>query len=264
MTKIRDNRLLWFDIETSDSNENLPHSVLLEVGITITDSSGRLISEKSFVDELTRYQREHISEWPREVMEMHVKNGLLFEVLQLQDTDNLDSRVNAWLDVTREAPNFPRKDYNEALDGPPLEKEELLILAGSGVSHFDRRWARWHLPNFNKRLTHYAIDVGVFRRMLQMHAPQSYQQAIALAGRNRGPKTHRALDCNRDSIAQYVVYMGLIEDIEQHTLDQIRRTVEAGSVVNQTSQNMRPLCSYIGPGDTCTFEPNHRGNHSWE
>lgn len=65
MTKVRHDRMMWFDIETSDSDKNLSHAALLEVGITVTDEAGRIVSEKNFVNQLTRLDQEKIYRWTK-------------------------------------------------------------------------------------------------------------------------------------------------------------------------------------------------------
>jgi oligoribonuclease (3'-5' exoribonuclease) len=202
--------MLWFDIETSDSDENAPHAALLEVGITITDDSGKIISEKNFVNQLNSAQLEKVSQWPYEVLNMHMQNGLYREVMEKRYfSRSFQDEILFWL------------HQKNSLDGPPLREGELLLLAGSGVSHFDRRWVKKLLPRLDQYLTHYAIDVGVMRRMLEMHAPQLAARArhVASRGISAGTPAHRALTCNRQSIQAYQYYVNLIRDLSNQEAD---------------------------------------------
>jgi oligoribonuclease len=102
------------------------------------------------------------------VREMHMSNGLLDDIEKYGE---------------------PITDVEEYLtlalshEGEPGD----FILAGSGVSHFDRRFIEAQMPQLAKWLRYYNIDVGVLRRTLE------------LCGRDdlllpKQDKTHRALD----------------------------------------------------------------------
>jgi oligoribonuclease (3'-5' exoribonuclease) len=71
--------------------------------------------------------------------------------------------------------------------------------AGSGVSHFDRRFIARFFPRFDRMVTYWAYDVGVIRRV------------FALAGITlpimKTPKRHRALDDARHHVAEFREYL---------------------------------------------------------
>ena len=193
---IRSDRLVFLDLETSTSDENLPEAAILEVGLTVTDLSGRIVSEKSFVAPLTNYQKEHLYTWDEKVLRMHTQNDLLYQVLKTTgDFGAFNLRVKKWVDSREFADDNP--EY-------PKKVDEIYMVAGSGL-HFDRRYIGKFMPWLNKKFTYYNIDVGVLRRFWAMHNPskaitnESYQKA------------HRALECNRESIATYIYFMNQVK-----------------------------------------------------
>lgn len=191
-------RLLWIDIETSDSDEKAPHAALLEIGLTITSFSGQTWnnSSQNFLVEPNDRQRELLYRWPREVMEMHTKNGLLFEWLNYsagEDDYILYIEMLKWI--------------NDHIEGPPLSVDKRIVAAGSGL-HFDRRWLSKFVPQMDRHLTYYNIDVGVMRRMIQMHAP-------SLLTISTVTKEHRALSCNAEAIDTYRWIVGILHKMEE-------------------------------------------------
>lgn len=169
--------LVWTDLETTGSDEAKHWP--LEVGIILTDPQ---------LNELARFQSlvdppmYHPPYWPTEpndfVREMHTKNGLWDEVvgegLGARHLDTVDRKIVMWL-----------------LDQDVLPREG--FIAGSGVSHFDRRWIHRFFPLFDAHLHYPAIDVGVMRRMLLMND-------IDLGVPK--PKDHRVMGDVENAIAQ--------------------------------------------------------------
>lgn len=249
MTKIRHDRLLWLDLETSCTDENATEALILEIGLTVTTFGGQKVSEKNIVNSLGM-KGQYMHRWEDAVLSMHVKNGLLAEVKGkgVRDIDLTHEVVN-WL--TKWEKGTVHDKYNEALDGPPLEAEERITLAGSGVSHFDRRWVRRFLPAVDNRLTHYGLDVGVQRRYLEMFAPEVAMDVRQIAERGvKANEVHRALTCNRIAIAAHQMYVGMAYDIK--------------SLWREKRTQRQVLCGAVGPGDTCTYGMDHYGKHSWE
>lgn len=187
----RPDRLLWIDLETSTSDEYEPGAVILEVGLTLTANDGISVGniKKSFIGYFTRYQREHLWMWPEKVIRMHVNNGLLFKVLNNPSEEGLDSQIYEWMNSS---------------EFETITNNELLVPAGSGFSHFDRRWIKKFLPLLDQRLTHYSIDVGVVRRIVGMHVPNN------LLLNDTVSKEHRALSCNAEAIEEYRHYIKLL------------------------------------------------------
>lgn len=160
--------LLWVDLETTGVDERLDS--IIEVGAILTDTNLNEIDQKSILVEPTD---EAILRLVRNgaVTEMHLANGLL---------DDLNSEAV-----------FPPHLADSMLVGM-LEKHSVrkhrVILAGSGVSHFDRRFIKAQLPYTDAYLAYPSIDIGVVRRTWQMLVP-GYSVSPA-----QGSKTHRALD----------------------------------------------------------------------
>jgi len=118
----------------------------------------------------TRNARDRLALAPQDVLDMHKANGLL------DDLDRADLRS------LREIEN----DLCILIDIHAAQGTDV-YLSGSGVSHFDHRFIRKHMPRLWSRF-HYAIaDVGVMRRFYRQ------QTGAHLSDANLG-KTHRALD----------------------------------------------------------------------
>ena len=105
------------------------------------------------------------------VRTIHEANGLLADINAATDELVLDA-VMARL--------FAFLDENGAQPGAT-------VLAGSGVSHFDRRFLRHLAPELDSFLRHWMIDIGVVRRAHEMWVgdlPSAINES----------KTHRSLD----------------------------------------------------------------------
>jgi oligoribonuclease len=155
--------LVWLDLETAGSNEN--EDPILEIGIVITDQE---LNEEIATSWVLDGDAAAIREASDPVVqEMHDANGLW---LELSEGVALD-----W--AGREAIDLLRK-YGTRHD---------FILCGSGVSHFDRRFLKEHMPRFEKWFRYYSIDVGVLHRSLELIG-----RTDALVAKQ--DKAHRALD----------------------------------------------------------------------
>lgn len=160
--------LLWLDLETTGTDE--AKDSIIEIGCILTTPDLTAIDEFATpvlpTDEaLGRMMRTPV------VREMHEANGLLELVLDGigELPHDAAGMVLNWL-----ADNGAQRGAT--------------VLAGSGVAHFDRRFlGRW-MPQVDRFLRHWCIDVGVIRRAVGMWAP-SVPQSDANDG-----KTHRALD----------------------------------------------------------------------
>ena len=201
MSNVRTVRLVFLDLETTTTEPNDPVAAILEVGLTVTDIAGRVVSEKNFVNWMPDYHRERVTGWDEVVLRMHTKNDLLFEVLNQHEDYDLQEEILEWMNTREFADDNPSH---------PKPEDEIYQLAGSGVSHFDRRWLRAELPRVSDRFTHWAIDVGSDRRMLEWHAPE------LMWGFHEHHKTHRALMCNKDAIRMYQNMVSVIHDAKVH------------------------------------------------
>lgn len=133
----------WIDLETTGTNEKVDK--VIEIACIITNKNW--LKQDSFNAVI------HPEPMPKNiapiVLDMHTKNGL-------------------WGDVMASSLTTEGADINFAqfLSGH-LGGVKQLVLAGSGVSHFDRRFIDAQLPISAKLLTFWSYDVGSVRRFLE-------------------------------------------------------------------------------------------------
>jgi oligoribonuclease len=176
-----DRQYAWIDLETTGSEPG--QDQVLEVGIVLTRASFDPYQVRSWVAHYDIEDAQHAS---KVVFDMHTANGLWEAADESGWTiEEIDSQIDAWLRTT--TASYPHRK---------------VILCGSGVSHFDRRFIRRHLPQLDAWLTYYAIDVGVIRRFLRL---------AGIDVRDVGErKKHRAIDDALQHAAEARHYMGLI------------------------------------------------------
>ena len=177
-----DHLLLWLDLETTGTDET--RDSIIEIGCILTTEALDMLGEyESLVlptdEALGRLLRNPV------VKDMHRANGLLDQMLMLESGRKphaVAQELLAWLD--------------EHTDQP-------VVLAGSGVGHFDRRFLKRWMPQVDRRLRHWCIDVGVIRRAHEMFTgnppPSSANDA----------KTHRALDDARCHLKEALAFRAL-------------------------------------------------------
>lgn len=173
--------IAWTDLETTGLDPDR-HEVL-EVGIVLTDCSLNEIAESSW---LVRPKALDMLSLDPVVMNMHGSNGLFAEIIDEKPytVDSIDWRIVDWL--------------NDQGAGQ-------VALGGSGVSHFDVRWIRRHLPCFGRRLYRSTVDVGVIRRFVQ-HVVQRPELLLPQPTLN-----HRALDDAMAHLEEARHYQRLME-----------------------------------------------------
>ncbi len=156
--------ILFYDLETTGTDEKLDQ--ILEVGCLLYSIQFGTTSERSWVTHLggTGSLRLGTNDFVRD---MHTESGLI-EACDAEPANvaAVDGYVRNWLNMTTGSTRH-------------------VISAGSGVSHFDRRFIREQMPLLDRSMTYWSLDVGVMRRMCE------------LAGRSdlnldQGTKTHRA------------------------------------------------------------------------
>lgn len=140
------NYILFVDLETTGSRTE---DDILEVGCVLTNRNLDVIAYRNWL--ITPGTMLPIREIDPVVIEMHAKSGL-------------------WADLARVVNNYQiiEDDILGWLDEHTKSEKEHIPFAGSGVGHFDRQYIRKHLPRFDKRLTYWPLDVGVFRRILKL------------------------------------------------------------------------------------------------
>lgn len=178
--------LVWMDLETTGTDER--RDPILEVGmiVTTTDLADEVAtwSDPVFPADYAPTDRPWWQDdnWltalmPPEVVSMHRSSGLLADIMRC---DKHYHRLSADLFTIEQHLTY-------VLDG--LGKPGEFMLAGSGVSHFDRRFIKAQMPEFEKWLQYPNADVGVFRRMLRMLGREDLVRPAPQAE----DKTHRAL-----------------------------------------------------------------------
>lgn len=140
--------LLWVDLETTGTDENLDG--ILEIGAIITTPDLDRVADWHRVIGIEPQHHERLLD-NEFVYSMHEHNGLLD-----------DCATSFW--KIEEADRDLAHDM--AFHGEPHD----YMLAGSGVGHFDRRFIRRHLPRVESMLQYPVIDVGVIRRTMRMWA----------------------------------------------------------------------------------------------
>lgn len=183
----RNDLILFCDLETTGTDRELDD--IIEVGIAVFNwPEFREVASLS-LNILPRPSAFERMDSKQVVREMHKLNGLYDEIAAGEgapDYASADAEIEEFLSRfgTRGASHIP--------------------LAGSGVLHFDRPFIKQNLPLFDARLTHWAYDVGVMRRM------------FLLAGARHADdsgKTHRALDDARVHAEEFKFYMERITEL---------------------------------------------------
>lgn len=165
--------LAWVDLETTGTDER--RDDIIEFALIVTDMALNVVYEYDAVVGPESYDwLERIKEVDA-VLKMHTNNGLINDIMngECEQLYHLDRWISQELEHTVQI------------------EPHAVMLAGSGVGHFDRRFIRWDMPHFNRILAYPVIDVGVMRRFIRDvcgrpdMVPSDGDGAI---------KTHRAAD----------------------------------------------------------------------
>jgi oligoribonuclease len=178
--------LLWRDLETTGSSET-DGDEIIEIGCILTTENLTVLGENSWLVlpgplALGRLMQNDV------VRTMHQANGLLDGILNTPHIDRphlVTREVLYWL---------------ESL-GVDIGRRGL-ILAGSGVGHFDKRFIDKYMPQLSQILRYSVIDIGVIRRAHRMWV------GTEVSAENDS-KTHRALDDIRCHLAEAKAYRQL-------------------------------------------------------
>lgn len=205
MTRPDPEYLAWVDLETTGTDETTGH--VLEVGVIVTDYA---LHEQ----ERGRWYvmpppgiapREVRESCPPVVQEMHTVSGLW---------DDYYAAWSRWHepDGPDRADTGTPGDVSHAiasgLDRYTPKDGQKVGLAGSGVSHFDGRWIRRHLPTAGAMLTYWGLDVGAMRRFLRDVVGAPLPDLIDA----QGPTSHRALPDAERSLSEARLYRDLIDE----------------------------------------------------
>ena len=200
----REDVIFWLDLETTGSKAS---ESIIEVGILATDGSPELrpLGEfQSLVEpdwENWRAVTGFVEQDRVVVRNMHRASGLTSAIEAAKKAEDLPSVV----EVEAAILHFVRTVAGTSTDHIPL--------AGSGVSHFDRQFIRRDWPKFDKRLTYWAYDVGVMRRMLRLSGAMAGLDRTRMDRERRVDLTHRALDDAKDHAQEARTYLAWLRDI---------------------------------------------------
>jgi oligoribonuclease (3'-5' exoribonuclease) len=183
--------VLWLDLETTGVNEF--DDLILEVGAILTprDCSRELIAFVNVVDPDDAHWKDKMCV---EAREMHEWSGLV---------EAIDSGVGESLAEIESRLLMEIRGVTGSTNH--------VILAGSGVAHFDRRFIRQQMPALDRALTYWAWDVGVVRRLFREVLPEN---AVAKLYDFR-EKPHRALLDARNHLAEWRRYGDFIRFINE-------------------------------------------------
>ena len=179
----RDDIVLWLDLETSGSGDD---ALIFEVGMAVTGPGPNfdiLASTDIVLAHTLPLAMDPV------VIDMHTKNGLFEEI----KTHGVSAE---------EAENQISQFIHETFG---FSKQHV-VLAGSGVGHFDRKFIKRDWPWLDKRLAYFCYDVGVLRRFLRM-------VGITTPETKTDQLTHRALDDVFDHINEA---RALLEAAQNH------------------------------------------------
>lgn len=180
-----DDLLLWLDLETTGSDEE--KDSIIEVGCVLTTPTLDVLCEHTTLVMPSPLGLGRLMLNPT-VRSMHETNGLL----------------DALLNEDVPPPHAATKFLLEWLDANGA-KQGHTVLAGSGVGHFDRRFIKRYMPQLDRFLRYWCIDIGVIRRAHDMWV------GTVVSTANDG-KTHRALDDARCHLAEAQAFRDLWRD----------------------------------------------------
>lgn len=180
----------WLDLETAGTNER--RDPIIEIGVALcADEPDQPIVDRwqVVVDPGETFWQLFPGNVDDFVVEMHDTNGLWDEVRDGGlNIGTADRRLAEWL-----------KGHAGT---------RRVVLAGSGVSHFDRRFITAQMPLSDQRFTFWSYDVGSVRRMLGRTAPSIVRPQPT------GGKAHRALTDALDHREEWLAYEAALGKLE--------------------------------------------------
>jgi len=178
---VRNDLLLWLDLETTGLDPEAPGARILEVAAVVTDEA--LVRQGSFEAVLQFEDTTMISSLEPRVREMHERHGLLAECVGAGALalDEVQGELIGLLAGCRMAPGTAP-------------------LCGSTIS-FDRAWLKRFMPKVNGLLHYRNIDVTTVKRLARMWRPDLIEPKKA--------DRHRAMSDILESIAELRFYRDL-------------------------------------------------------
>jgi len=181
------NFLLWVDLETTGTDARL--DPILEVGAILTGSNypfEEVFEYEAVCDPGTFDWQDRLGDYVRD---MHTKNGLLDDIGKPGAISLAQAETDLLALLT--ARGKPRQ----------------FMLAGSGTSHFDRRFIDVQMPRLGGYLHFPNFDVGVVRRLVAAAGRDDLKSAgLTYEGDAYTDKPHRGLADVRDHLAECRAY----------------------------------------------------------
>lgn len=183
---VRDNAILWLDLETTGSSND---AKIIEFGGIITTATIDLtpIGEPftTLVDPfpVTSFEDEVVNT-------MHTTSGLADDLIRASKLPSIleaEESIIQWINDTI------GKSTNHIPYG------------GSGVGHFDTKYIRRDWKKLSKRLTYWTYDIGVVRRVLRLID-------FSISPDLTTVKSHRALDDVRLHIEEAREYLKILKN----------------------------------------------------
>lgn len=175
--------LLWLDFETTGLDTSRCH--LLEAAVVLTNEKLEEIDRGEW---LTVPRKKWWA--PQEVMDMHIKSGLLAAVNDAETDGD-------WYAISE----IEEIICNILDDTSAVE----CTLAGSGVGTYDLPIIRRLMPTLAKRLTYHVHDVGVLRR--------AYRRATGTDLTPRHEPAHRAMADVEQSLTEARAFASMFRDM---------------------------------------------------
>jgi len=193
--------LAWVDLETTGVNEY--DDPILEVGLVVTEADAPFAElgfyEAAVVPNSTRWPdwRGNMNAY---VTKMHTDNGLLDDIAR-GDGKDIATVEQEMVEALREH-----------------GREHQFMLAGSGVSHFDRRFLQTQMPEFAGWLQYPNLDVGIIRRAFNFCGRPDLD-AFGQTFESRNDKPHRGLADVRDHLNELRAYATLFAMLPERGSD---------------------------------------------
>ena len=161
---------LWFDLESTGLGEE---DLILEVAAVLTRVTPGFEELGSFETPVASPGLSRSFELSAFARDAHTRNGLLAEIaagrgMALGDAEKaVLAMVDGWT-------------------------KDRVVMAGSGVGHFDHPFIATRMPELHRRLVYFDLDVGPVRRFARIAGMEIAEE----------DHPHRAMGCLREALDQ--------------------------------------------------------------
>jgi len=173
---------LWLDLECTGATDD---HLIVEIGVALSTTDPDLTEVASWESVVNYPGVDLRAMMDPVVVNMHTANGLL-EALEKGEggiLGDVEAGLLAWLNGH-------------------VGHNTRVVLGGSGVSHFDRKFLKRYMPQLDRRLVHYSLDVGCVRRLGVIAGVRTQTEA---------GKDHRALTDARVALAEARLFVKIMK-----------------------------------------------------